>query len=129
MSTRICRIVRLSVLWLVAAIVVSAAPAASVPQSPPSWSLASDQAALVDKYCVTCHNDRMKTGGLSLQNLAQADVPAHADVWERVARKLRAGEMPPQTVRARPDPQAADALATALETTIDRAAAAHPNPG
>jgi uncharacterized protein DUF1592/uncharacterized protein DUF1588/uncharacterized protein DUF1587/uncharacterized protein DUF1585/uncharacterized protein DUF1595 len=98
---------------------------ASSPQAPP----VSDNAAFVGTYCVACHNDRLETAGLSLQNLTLADVPAHADIWEKVARKLRAGEMPPLTVRTRPDPHAADAFAAFLEGTIDRAAADHPNPG
>ncbi|HXI28774.1 MAG TPA: c-type cytochrome domain-containing protein, partial [Vicinamibacterales bacterium] len=65
----------------------------------------ADSTALVGKYCVTCHNDRLKTAGLSLQNLDLADVPDHAAVWEKVTRKLRSGEMPPASVRSRPDPK------------------------
>jgi mono/diheme cytochrome c family protein len=88
-----------------------------------------EYASLVGTYCVTCHNDRLKTAGLTLQNLALDDVPEHAPVWEKVARKLRSGEMPPRTVQSRPDPQTAEAFATYLETTLDRAAEADPNPG
>jgi mono/diheme cytochrome c family protein len=84
---------------------------------------------LVGTYCVTCHNDRLKTAGLSLQSLALTNVPEQAEVWEKVARKLRSGEMPPPTVRARPDAQMAGALVTYLETSLDRAAVLHPNPG
>src|SRR5882672_6458899 len=90
---------------------------------------APDYATLVSTYCVTCHNDRLKTAGLSLQNLELANVPEHAPVWEKVARKLRSGEMPPATVRLRPDSGSAGALATYLETTLDRAAVLRPNPG
>jgi hypothetical protein len=90
---------------------------------------AAEYATLVSTYCVTCHNDRLKTAGLSLQNLDLANVPEHAPVWEKVARKLRSGEMPPATVRVRPDAHAAEALATYLETTLDRAAVLRPNPG
>ena len=90
---------------------------------------AQEYAGLVDTYCVTCHNDRLKTAGLSLQNLALADVPSHAEVWEKVARKLRSGEMPPANVCSRPDPERARAFVTYLEATIDRAALANPNPG
>ena len=88
-----------------------------------------EYATLVATYCVTCHNDRLKTGGLSLQGLDLATVPEHARAWERVARKLRSGEMPPSTVRNRPDSHAAAALVTYLETTLDRAAIAQPDPG
>ena len=97
--------------------------------APPASPPAPDYAGLVGTYCVTCHNDRLKTGGLSLQSLELSSVPEHADVWEKVARKLRSGEMPPPTVRARPDPRVAGELAAYLEQTIDRAAVSHPNPG
>jgi mono/diheme cytochrome c family protein len=90
---------------------------------------AADHAALVGKYCVTCHNDKLKTAGLSLQDADLTNVAERAAVWEKVARKLRSGEMPPSTVRSRPDPGAAAAMVTYLETTLDRAAAAHPDPG
>ena len=86
--------------------------------------------AVVDRYCVTCHNDRLQTGGLSLAATSvDADDPSrHADVWERVIGKLRTGAMPPPG-RPRPDAATYDAIATQLETAIDRAAAANPNPG
>ncbi len=60
----------------------------------------AEYTALVRTYCVGCHNDQLKTGGLSLQNLDVTNVPAHAPIWEKVARKLRSGEMPPSTVRS-----------------------------
>src|SRR5439155_46690 len=84
---------------------------------------------LIATSCVTCHNDRLKTGGLSLQSVDLANAPAHADVWEKVLRKLRTGEMPPATVRVRPDARTVVALQGYLETTLDAAAVAHPNPG
>ena len=58
--------------------------------------------AVIQRYCVTCHNDRLETGGLSLQGVDIADVDAHRDVWEKVVRKMRAGAMPPRP-RPRPD--------------------------
>ncbi len=78
--------------------------------------------------CVTCHNERVKTAGLVLENLDLTQVPQHADVWEKVVRKLRSGMMPPQG-SPRPDAATTDSLASWLETTLDRAAAARPNPG
>ena len=84
--------------------------------------------ALVDQYCVTCHNDRLKTGGLSLQSLDLTRVPAEAGVWEAVVRKVNAGMMPPPGL-PRPSRQAADALVSFLTTDSDRAAVARPNPG
>src|SRR5215510_8899082 len=62
--------------------IAAARPAVTTPTG--TQPDAADYATLVAKYCVTCHSDRLKTGGLSLQNLDLADVPAHADVWEKV---------------------------------------------
>ena len=89
---------------------------------------ASTQRALLDQYCVTCHNDRLQTGGLTLEGLDLADVAGHMETWEKVVRKLRAGAMPPQP-RPRPDPPAYDGLRDWLETELDRAAVANPSPG
>src|SRR5688500_13683283 len=69
-------------------------------QAPPPVAV-TDQ-ALVQKYCITCHNDRAKTGGLTLQGLDPANPSAHTDLWEKVAQKLRGGMMPPQNM-PRPD--------------------------
>ncbi|HYR43907.1 MAG TPA: DUF1592 domain-containing protein [Terriglobia bacterium] len=80
-------------------------------------------------YCVSCHNDRLKTGGLSLEKMNLENLPAGAETWEKVIRKLRAGAMPPQTAARRPDEAASDAFISFLETGIDKAAAAKPNPG
>src|SRR5689334_15976637 len=99
------------------------------PQALPPGKPAAPQADLLTKYCVSCHNDKLKTAGLTLQELEFSDVPAHAQVWEKVMRKVRSGEMPPATARARPDEATANALVAYLETTIDRAAAASPDPG
>jgi mono/diheme cytochrome c family protein len=84
--------------------------------------------AVLDRYCVTCHNVRLQTGGLALDAADLGNVPAHAELWEKVVRKLRSGTMPPLGSR-RPDAAASDALAGWLETTLDAAAAARPNPG
>ena len=102
-----------------------AVAAAKVQVPPPDPAFAT----LTSTYCVSCHSDRLKTGGLSLQGLDLSDVPAHAQVWEKVMRKVRTGEMPPPTVRARPDAQTEAAFAKYLESVIDSAAAGDPNPG
>jgi mono/diheme cytochrome c family protein len=86
------------------------------------------QRALLDQYCVTCHNDKLKTAGLSLDNI---DVGRPSDaslVWEKVIRKLRTGAMPPAG-RPRPDQAGYDSLATYLETALDTVALAKPDPG
>jgi hypothetical protein len=84
--------------------------------------------AAVQQYCLTCHNDRVKTAGLTLDALDVDRVDAHAATWERVVRKLRVRMMPPPG-SPRPDEATYAALVTHLETALDRAAAASPNPG
>jgi hypothetical protein len=88
----------------------------------------AEHGALVAKYCVTCHNDKARTGGLSLQSADLTDIPRAAETWEKAVRKLRVGAMPPQGA-ARPEAAALEKFATYLETSLDRAAAAKPNPG
>jgi cytochrome c551/c552 len=89
---------------------------------------AQEPQALLNQYCVTCHNTKLKTGGLALDKLELARAGTNAESWEKVARKLRAGMMPPAGA-PRPDRHALDALAGAVEDALDRAAAANPNPG
>jgi len=86
------------------------------------------QRALLDKYCVVCHSDKLKTGGLTLQSLDLNDVPANAEIWEKAIRKLETESMPPAGM-PRPDRAAVDSLVTYLESALDRASAAKPNPG
>ena len=83
---------------------------------------------LFDRYCVTCHNERLRTAGLLLDRLDVSRVHANAETLEKVVRKLRSGQMPPAG-RPRPDAEAIDAFAGALEAALDHAAAAHPDPG
>jgi len=89
---------------------------------------AADHGAVVSKYCVTCHNQRTKTAGLTLDTANIADPSATADIWEKAIRKMRVGMMPPQNA-PHPDPQAQAALVTYLTSALDRAGATHPNPG
>jgi cytochrome c5 len=91
-------------------------------------AVAADPRALLDTYCVTCHNQQARVAGLMLDKADASDIPAAPEVWEKVIRKLRAGAMPPAG-SPRPDPSDAAALITALETSLDRAAAAAPHPG
>ena len=88
----------------------------------------SPQRAVLDRYCVTCHNARLRTAGLQLDT-ADVDHPeGDAAVWEKVLHKLRTREMPPPGV-PHPDNVTYESLSRALETALDRAAAARPNPG
>ena len=118
-----------SVLWI--ATLSVALPRAEAPQSAPPRPASSAETldrSVVDKYCVTCHNQRLKTGGLTLDTPDLANVAAHSDVWEKVIRKVEAGMMPPAGV-PRPDAAARKALVDNLEGVLDRAAKASPNPG
>jgi mono/diheme cytochrome c family protein len=110
----------------------SAAPSSPVAASRASVeaSAASRNRELLDKYCVTCHNDRLRTSGLSLDgsDLTDTDVAAASATWEKVVRKLRSGAMPPAGA-PRPDGQMLGSFAASLESILDRAAAAAPEPG
>ena len=86
------------------------------------------QRPLLDKYCVTCHSDKLKTGGLSLQSADLAKVPENAEIWEKVIRKIRVEAMPPQGM-PRPDKATMDLFASSLENAIDHEASTRPNPG
>jgi hypothetical protein len=85
-------------------------------------------AAMIEQYCVTCHNARLKTAGLVLDPAELSRVSAKPEVWEKVVRKLRSFSMPPAS-SPRPDKATYDSAATFLETELDRAANAKPNPG
>ena len=113
--------------------VTGAAPQASravPPQAPVPSAVAADPAlgAMLQQYCITCHNQRARVGGLALDTLDLAQVGERPDVWEQVVRKLRTGAMPPAG-RRRPDTAVSNRVATWLETQLDRAALEHPNPG
>jgi mono/diheme cytochrome c family protein len=107
-----------------------APPAKSAQPSSPigAVSAASSQRQTLDRYCVTCHNQRLVTAGLKLDDADVANPGAGAEIWEKVVRKLRTGIMPPPNM---PQPSMDDrvALLSWLETSLDKAAAAKPNPG
>ncbi len=98
------------------------------PATDPGAPSAEAQTALVKQYCAACHNDKAKSGGLTLATFDAAAVVDNALVAEKMIRKLRAGMMPPAGAR-RPDEASLVALATSFETRIDGAAALDPNPG
>jgi hypothetical protein len=93
-----------------------------------SFSQAAQYQAVVNQYCVSCHNERAQTAGLMLDKLDLANVAANADIWEKAVRKVRVGMMPPQGA-AQPDTDTRQRLVSWLTTELDRAAAANPNPG
>jgi Protein of unknown function (DUF1592)/Protein of unknown function (DUF1588)/Protein of unknown function (DUF1585)/Protein of unknown function (DUF1587)/Protein of unknown function (DUF1595)/Cytochrome C oxidase, cbb3-type, subunit III len=112
--------------WVLAAVAVAGLAAQDVRLKPDAT--AASPAATINKYCVTCHNDRVKTAGLSLAGLDVEHPSANAEAWEKVIRKLRSSAMPPPGA-PRPDAATYNALASHLETSIDRDAIAAPRPG
>ena len=138
-------------LWMSSAMWAApqAAGPGNQPGQPASVAAASvpEYRAVLDKYCVTCHNERAKAGGLMLDKLDLSNIsgaspgnaspgnaapgntiPSSAEVLEKVVRKVRVGMMPPQGA-PRPDPDTQHALVAWLTTQLDRAAQANPNPG
>jgi len=98
-------------------------------QQPPATAVSQQQVqAVLTEYCVTCHNQRQKTASLELDTKDLSHLDADITTWETVVRKLRTGMMPPKSMR-RPDRATLDGVASWLESGLDRAAAAHPNPG
>jgi len=103
-------------------------PESRTPSPDVAFFAGPSQKALLDQYCVTCHNERLKTAGLALDTLQKSRIEADAETWEKVVRKVRAGLMPPAGAK-RPDRGSLDALATSIEGTIDHFAANKPNFG
>ncbi len=89
---------------------------------------ASPQHALINQYCVGCHNSKLKTGGLALDTVNVENMNQNPEVWEKVLHKVRARYMPPAGL-PRPDEKAYQSLVSYLETSLDRWSAANPNPG
>ncbi|MFN7916405.1 MAG: DUF1592 domain-containing protein [Vicinamibacterales bacterium] len=130
----------LGCVWVVAVLgAQSAAPAARAAQAPPTppaqparagaaGAAPVDHQATVRRYCLGCHNQRVKAGGLLLDKLDAEHPAQHPDEWERVVTKLRAGAMPP-TGSPRPDAAGYAEMIGWLEGELDRAWTASPNPG
>ena len=107
-----------------------ARPAAAVGQNQVSSVVvpASKYRAVLDQYCVTCHNGRLQTAGLELDTVGLSNLGQHAELWEKVVLKLEGREMPPAG-RPRPDEATYDGFASWLQASLDAAAVANPNPG
>jgi hypothetical protein len=84
--------------------------------------------ALLDRYCIGCHNEKTRSGNLAMDKLDLARPGNNAETWEKVVRKIRAGMMPPAGM-PRPDRATLDDFVAKLELALDGAAAAKPNPG
>ncbi len=112
--------------WFIAA--TAAARDAGVPQTPVPAPAAAADVGIFQRYCFSCHNERLRTAGLALDTLNPADAASHPEVWERVAMRLRARSMPPPG-RPRPDAATYRALARQIESHLDGAWRASPQPG
>src|SRR5258708_7240055 len=113
---------------LAATLLLSVQVKISAQQSNAGPSPTSSQRQFLDRYCATCHNERLKIGGLSLAQVDLSKIGAQPELWEKVVRKLHTGVMPPPNV---PQPSEIDrrTIVTWLDTSLDAAAAAKPNPG
>ena len=121
------RLLIVGALWLGAVTGVfpqSAGSGATNPAAPP----VSAPRDVIATYCTSCHNQRLRTAGLTLDSISVDDVAGSAEIWEKVVRKVRGGLMPPAGAR-QPDAPTRDAFVTSIEAELDRAWAAHPNPG
>ena len=103
-------------------------PVPPVASHTPASESGTPDPALLRRYCLGCHSDALRTGGLSLSDIDLTRPAEHAALLEKVILKLRAGMMPP-TGRPRPDQSTLARFVTDLEAGVDRAAAANPNPG
>jgi len=131
MSKRITRwLIGLTAAWACLAVGFGGYPEAAPQQATPSpaKAQATQYKAVLDKYCVSCHNDKLKTGGLTLDKLDLANVHEGGEQWEKVVRKLKVGMMPPLGA-PRPDQATFDSMTAFLETSLDQAAAAAKEPG
>ena len=122
--------VRLLLLVGISAAAASRLYAAAAPVQPAaaSGALSPEHRAVITRYCLTCHNQRARTGGLALDAVLSDDVAAKAEIWEKVIRKLEAQTMPPVGA-PRPEPAVYEGLRSWLASTLDQHAATHPTPG
>jgi len=126
--------VKTVLVWIGIGLIGAGSFASASPQSVGSQSQNPTQPpetqyrATLNRYCVTCHNERLRIAGLTLDKLNVGNPGEGAESWEKVVRKLRAGQMPPAGM-PRPDKPSYDSLVAYLETALDRSAAARPNPG
>jgi mono/diheme cytochrome c family protein len=107
-------------MWLLAITLIAGfAPQGAASRAEPGAQSLDQDAALVKQYCLTCHNDRVKSGGLVL-DADLAKVGADPERWEKVVRKVKTGMMPPSGA-PRPTRERLDAFAAAVETRLDAA--------
>ena len=95
---------------------------------PPAAEAQAPSREMLDRYCVTCHNERLQTAGLMLDQLDLSDIAGNAEMLEKMVHKLRNGQMPPEG-RPRPDVATLTAFLASLQTALDRVAVDNPDPG
>ena len=105
-----------------------AATATALSRLAESQATAESQRAVLQQYCVGCHSEQLRSGGLSLETVDLADVASAGETWEKVVRKVNAGMMPPPGM-PRPDAVTQRGFVSWLEDELDRAALANPDPG
>ncbi|HWA09669.1 MAG TPA: DUF1592 domain-containing protein [Opitutaceae bacterium] len=116
-----------ALLWLAAGLTPAWAAAAPTPTAPHPVP-ANPTAAMIQDYCMDCHDSATRKGGVSLEEVDPANPAAAPDVWERVVRKLNSRQMPPND-QDRPDEATYNQVVASLEASLDKVAQAHPNPG
>src|SRR5208283_2192639 len=123
---------RLSLLWRrvipLAIVVPLCLPVLFSRGAPTTTGPADTHRAMLHQYCVMCHNQKLRTGGVALDQLNTVNVAPDAETWEKVLRKVSTSQMPPPGL-PHPDAPARTEFATWLETSLDRSAADNPNPG
>ena len=113
------------VLMWFATVVLAACSASFGADAPPG---VADPNNFLRQRCVMCHSQKAHTAGVVLEGIDLSNIGPSAPVLERALRKVRTGEMPPPPI-PRPPAEASAAFVKTLETALDRAAAAHPDPG
>jgi len=125
---RAIRVASVCVCWLLVAVGSGAARPPATPAAVPAFDADAPHRALISRHCLGCHNARLKTAGLELDALVEQHTGLDRATWEKVARKLRARQMPPPG-RRRPDENAYREALSSLEGELDRIAADQPDPG
>jgi cytochrome c5 len=105
-----------------------ASPGQAVAATPSASGTAADHGTLVSTYCIRCHNQKLRTADLALDAIDWSNVGRDAEILEKAALKLQMGAMPPPGM-PRPDRASVDRFVSAVHADLDRAAAAHSNPG
>lgn len=114
--------------WVTAMLMFAPAGQAQAPSSPNGIANAAATSAALQKYCLTCHSEKVKTAGMVINPAEASNPSAHAETWEKVIRQLKVQSMPPPGM-PRPDAATYKAAVSLLETSLDASANAHPYPG